>query len=168
MEGLIHGMVAAWDLFQQIGIVEGGNSVRQLLVSVFQLLNGFFPCPFTVITHRWPVLVAVQVHRFPVKALQNCILPGGDVQNDLPNTVRMSNGLGSGMIDMNIAHQFQQAWPMPRAARKSFFVQLLDAGDSSTSFCFIRHRALAADVRGFPAAGAHTRGAALLWRPPSA
>ena len=49
----------------------------------------------------------------------------------------VGDGLGSGVVNMNLFNQFQQRRPMPRHAFESLFVQLLDTDDGGVR---VRHK----------------------------
>src|ERR1700693_3925182 len=103
----------AGNLVPQTRVRKSGNGLDELAVSLLQMTQSAPPRGWTGIFHWRKILLLDELDGCPTDASQDGIIPSGDMQDKLPNAVRILDWPGSGNGGSHTSQQFPDGISMP-------------------------------------------------------
>src|SRR5277367_5420515 len=99
--------------FVQAKIGESLYRFHEQVMSRLQLLDSLAPRRFAGIGHRRKILLAAQSVAPALGSAQNGSIPGGYMQNQLPDAVRLLDGMSRGGFGIHVGQNLQQRVAVP-------------------------------------------------------
>lgn len=106
------------DAVAQARLGQGRNDFDQSIVSAHGLSYGFAPCGFCRFWNGREIIRTFRLTPFSGQPADGGVVPGGDVQNKLPDAVNVWNWFGSGGRGVDILQQIEHCGAVPGIAVK--------------------------------------------------